>query len=563
MAILRGRAFSKIYKAPYTVQKGYNYQIISGQGLGSALRGFWRLISPTLLNVGKTVGKEALRGTIEVLNQSGGDKPLSSIIKEQTDERIHNLKQKAINKLNTLNSGSNMRQKRQAIKRKASTATSFILVKRRKGKGVSKRKSKRKTKSNRQHIPSNFDVFEESVYQVAVVESDYQEFSPINSIENANIIQVRASPSIDCFTCMNSIILEIDLQITKKDGTKYLSTEQNQPFLINNALFSIFKNVYFSINSVIISDCPDFGYREFIQTTFNYSPDIIDKKLCHTQAMFSKHEHENLKKLFKDSKKIKLFAKLPVFNCEKFLPSNLELEWKFLLNNKKFFLIEGANTESELHLSNFKIHLRRIKTRENINFLLENQLSRGNAIYETKQGSIYSYSIPKNTKALRVHSLYNDIAPTFCVVGLLNTSSYLGEATSSPFKFSATNLKKLSILVNGKNIPTHGYELINKTEETNISKLFYKMYEALDIQNENIICNVSYDSFLTDSFLLPFDLTSLSYGLSNIKNPLTNMMLGFDLLFETETKDPLTLLMYVLRPRRFEISSSRAVNVVY
>lgn len=95
--------FGDLYKTNRYYQRG--------RGLGDALSGIIRFLTPLFLKGTKAVGAEALRSGSEILSNLGS-KPLNELLKDQKDKTITNLTEKAMNKLKRVQTGKGIKRRR-------------------------------------------------------------------------------------------------------------------------------------------------------------------------------------------------------------------------------------------------------------------------------------------------------------------------------------------------------------------------------------------------------------------------------------------------------------------
>jgi len=134
-----------LYRSPYRVQSGRNvYYYSTGNGLGSVLKGVWNFLTPLIKSGSKAFGSELLQGSAEILDNIGGERSFQTLVDEQKKKRINNLRDRAMNKLTNLQSGSALR----GIKSRGQLSDSLIkgIVLGRHGGGKKKSRKNRKKK---------------------------------------------------------------------------------------------------------------------------------------------------------------------------------------------------------------------------------------------------------------------------------------------------------------------------------------------------------------------------------------------------------------------------------
>ena len=140
------------FEATYDNQNGHdpfdncitiNTSTQKGKGVGSLLKGVFRSVLPVVKkggkDVGKAVGKEALRAGVNILDDITHEKPFKESFHNNIRESGKKLKRKAEEKLDKLMSGSGYKTKRRARKQQLTTNSDTANTK-------SKKRSKVKAK---------------------------------------------------------------------------------------------------------------------------------------------------------------------------------------------------------------------------------------------------------------------------------------------------------------------------------------------------------------------------------------------------------------------------------
>lgn len=144
-----------LYKSPYRLQSGRNIYYARGRGLGNVLRGIFQYLAPMLKAGTKAVGQEVLKGSAEVLQNMGGDRSFSSLVKEQKEKTLKNLENRAMAKLEKLQKGNGLRIKRK--KKAEHQAIRGLYVNTPRPKVSPKRKASKKTTRKRLRKSDIFD----------------------------------------------------------------------------------------------------------------------------------------------------------------------------------------------------------------------------------------------------------------------------------------------------------------------------------------------------------------------------------------------------------------------
>lgn len=123
-----------------------------GHGIGSFLGGLFRKILPLLQKGAKTVGKEAAKAGVNIINDMTSHQvPIKTAFKTRFAESANNLKRKAEEKIDKLMTGSGYKRRRIIKKRHSKSKSSKRKVKGTAGK--KKQKHRKKSKKNLKKKP--------------------------------------------------------------------------------------------------------------------------------------------------------------------------------------------------------------------------------------------------------------------------------------------------------------------------------------------------------------------------------------------------------------------------
>lgn len=108
------------------------------------------------------------------------------------------------------------------------------------------------------------------------------------------------------------------------------------------------------------------------------------------------------------------------------------------------------------------------------------------------------------------------------------------------------------------------FKSASKNNERKYARAFNALYASLGICDENISALVDAENFLSDYFFLAQDLTTnQSSALTSLNEPIKMSNIGFNIKFSQNLSTAVTVLLYVLLPRRVEIDLNRNVGVIY
>lgn len=148
------RDFGRYFVSPSYTQQGRSVYTYYGRGRGISdiFRGVYNFLVPLISSGSKAVGKELVKGGIDVLGGlTRGDKSLGELVRDAGKGGIRNLAKMAENKIDGLHAGSGLRIKgmanvRQSLIHGTTVAPGTTVKRRRKSSGrVVKKRTKRRT----------------------------------------------------------------------------------------------------------------------------------------------------------------------------------------------------------------------------------------------------------------------------------------------------------------------------------------------------------------------------------------------------------------------------------
>lgn len=412
-------------------------------------------------------------------------------------------------------------------------------------------------------LPDQLDLFTQKPLMLGVLDNEILECNPLNSLDNAANIDFQSHAFPDRMKDLSHMYLKLKLKLVKTDGKDYAIADTVQPYLASNALHSIFKSAFISLNGVNLQSQENgYNYKEYLETGLNFNVTTLENRLS-TQFFATKDTRGTLAKVSANGKTFDLYGKINLCNVSKLLLPGVSLALRFNLETPDSFIIETTTT-STLKILEAKLMVRHVSIAPELMLSIERQLSSGKmAQYEYTRGQIVSINVPAGISSLNVTNFYNGIRPNLILFMMTTHKAFIGDRSLSPFKFESFNLNTFAFLVNGALKPPNSYNIsMTDTEET-YSQIFSKLYESLGYHNLDRSSIVSQENFKTDYFMIAHDLTAFSTALSDIQDPIQQVSLGVSGKFSSALTEPITCLMYLLLPTKFEISANRNVTLNY
>lgn len=431
-----------------------------------------------------------------------------------------------------------------------------------------------------QCLPSELDIFGPIAVQSGIVDSDEIEYFSVNTLDKASVIEFNIiNASADTYLDLSTVSLFVQLRAVKSDGEKYnertvnsvnLDERKNQPSAVNNMLASLIKSVNVYINNVLVSSCPLYCYKNYIDTILNYGSDAAD-----TQLALGGFFNEDIGEMndFKDdntgakqrrsilynSSVVNLHGKLTadIFSTPRLLLNGLDLKIILTLNSDEFFFHETGT--SKLNILKSSISVKHCKINPNILLAHHKLLNTQNANYSFQRANLRTFTIPTGLQSIQVDNIVNGILPSSLVFGFIENDSYNGKRSTSPYNFKPLGLESFTLYVNGVPLSKHPI-VIEKDGVTKYMHAFRSLYQNLQILSKD--CGpIPYEFFKNGAFLLPINLNPTENGGALCSALLKQGTIKVDLKFYNAITNTLTMLVYMETPAMFTVDQHRNVTL--
>ena len=211
------------------------------------------------------------------------------------------------------------------------------------------------------------------------------------------------------------------------------------------------------------------------------------------------------------------------------------------------------------------LNVRRVKVHSHKMLLIENELSKKNAIIPIKRVDIKSLACSAGMARYQFDNFTTGQLPVRIIMGLVKHSSALGNIRENPFNFKLTDLTEVCLLKNGSpvNIP---YIIGNVSDKCKIPKIAHPYTEIFSTGGcgEVIGCGVTLKDFYNNCALFCFDMSiDQSSADGSFVNPTQYGSLGIRLTFKKETTEAYNIIVLSEFNNTIEIDKLRNVILDY
>ncbi len=434
--------------------------------------------------------------------------------------------------------------------------------------------------------------FEQQPTDLRWTSTEFLPVYPQNSLTHAKTIDFNISG----FTgtgCMkiNDAMLAIKAKLTKADcETKPADGTVIAP--VNNVLHSLISSVSLYLNNTLINNSSDlYHYKSYLFSTLSYGADSKFSFLQgsgyypDTASYFDDPEtntgFQSRSNLFKSDplqnkyhgEEVqfagRLYTDLVTSDCP--VPPGVNVRIVLTLASPDFVLQVPStdNNSYKILITDAVLHMPIAALSPEVYNRFERKLSEKEACIYYRRIEMITKSIPKGTTVYNSETLFAQQAnPCKLIVGLVDTSVYVGNFKSTPYNFKrlwsdATGtsfVESMDLLLNSKTLDG----LCGKATKRDDMLKFLRMQHFLMADNNMSSNNLSYNEFMHGTFLAVFDVsTSGQCGFDHLV-PATRMgSLRLSLEFSSPSKQEITVIMFAEFPSLVKISKRRQISLSY
>jgi hypothetical protein len=244
-------------------------------------------------------------------------------------------------------------------------------------------------------------------------------------------------------------------------------------------------------------------------------------------------------------------------NQSRYLLNSVDMRVKLARHSDAFALMafEDDAKDSQLHLEEAILYVQKVNLSTSTQLALETMLRTHNALYNMQRTELKSFTVAKGDTTFTREHISLGLSPNYAIVGLVSTEAMQGSLRKNPFNFPHYNLKRISMNVDGEQIPSNA---INCDFEHG---LFLEGYQSLlevvgkwRTDNAMMISPLDYvGGFTMYGFQLAPELVDGAFSL--VRN--TNIRL--DVKFSKALPENVTVLVWFSYDSVLEINANREI----
>ena len=397
---------------------------------------------------------------------------------------------------------------------------------------------------------------------------------PINMGINQNIndkyLEFRINQSTGSFIDLSSLVLEMNINITKADNTPLEDTVNLN--LINGVSNTLFKTATVFINDKMVESNPLFNYTSYIKMLKTINNDNLSS-LGKCAYFYNDENTIGISKHYvagtftaagtiegKLSKELKTHGidvcfplLLDISSLEMYLLDGIDIRIRLEMANKSTIINSSNNDISDItfHISKARLWLDRVIPHYNAMLALNQALAIKPIEYIFQKTLHKSYVISAGQSTTMIDNPFGMVIPEKLTMLLINMDNYSGRANLNNLYFEHHNISNIHMTINGSTI----YNINSDFEGNNYTQLYYETLKAIGLDSNHMI---TYDSYKSGRSIFVFNFINEPVGETL---PIeTNASLRINLKFSQNLPSSLIILLFAETTGLLSIDNQRVIN---
>jgi hypothetical protein len=360
------------------------------------------------------------------------------------------------------------------------------------------------------------------------------------------------------------------LKVDKAAAGTNPAVEKSKVAPLSNFIGSMWNQCDIFLNEKLVTSSNNlYSHRAYIEQLLNYGPDTGEKQLS-TQLFYldtaGKHDTNADNKGFNKRQEFingsraceiigPLFTDLT--NQPKYLINNVDVRIKLSRHNDPFCLMgfDGDQKGYNVQIEEAILYVQKVNLDSRVQLAHETVLRKNNAIYNMQRTELKSFTIAAGDTSFTREHISLGLSPKYAIVGLISTQAMQGLLSKNPFNFNHYNLKKISMNVDGEQVPLNAINCDYANE--NYMEGYQSLLDVVGKWKTDQSLMIDREEYAKGYTLYGFQLCPemISGAFNLVKN--TNIRL--DLQFSSRLPENVTVLVWFAYDSVLEINASREV----
>lgn len=407
---------------------------------------------------------------------------------------------------------------------------------------------------------------------VTAIESERKvHYKPAAALTSGNWIDFRIAGTEE-FIDLSSLLLEIEIKITKSDGSalpKEAAAAAAPKNLFdavlpaNNLLSTLFQQVDLYLNNTLVTASTNlYHYRAYLDTLFYQSGEA--KKTYLYSVMWEENEAKR-KSRFKqvyDGKTLKLIGPLhlDLAQQERLLLNLVDVNLRLNLSDPSFvFQVQEDTTERpKFTLIDATLHVLKKKLFPDCEAGILNALGHETVKYFFTHTRLRHRIIDNGSSTFFFDDVFPGTLPRRFIVGLVPAASFNGDFTQDPFKFTSNDLVEVKAFIDSVQSPVPS--LVLDTDNNDFARAYIELFESLYSMHPQTRLSISPADFKSHCCFFGWNLSSENdMDDSDTIGLIRRGHVRLDFRFKKPVEKQLACIIYSHFPQVLQIDSNREV----
>ena len=429
------------------------------------------------------------------------------------------------------------------------------------------------------------DYFMPKQVQTSIVQ-EYDEMVPPNNPINPdqagalNTIEFSMKGAVDLYRDLNNSYLMLQLKVVKSDNS---NLALDAPVSLTNLpLHSLFSNVGLTLCGKEITENDTlYPYRAYLETLLNYDKEVLETR-CEAEgwAKDTAGCMDNLvlvkagsgpepnkgfvarQEMIKGSKPFTLVGRphLDLFHQNLDIPPGCSIVIKFTPSPAGFALMEADTGTSKILLLDAKFFVRTKRLSPELILGHKEMLERADMFFPVNRVMVKRIGVSPGFTHVDIPLLFPAKLPKRIVVGFVKNTASAGKRDENPFNFRHLGITRLSLNVNGQQIPAN--ELTMNFATGDVQRAYLNTLAALGYDNGDRSINIKTKDFAQGYTLFGFKIAPgpIDGNVHSASNTVGSMNLSAH--FAHGLVDNVDLIVFAELPATVEINKLGDVIVV-
>ena len=424
---------------------------------------------------------------------------------------------------------------------------------------------------------SDLDITSSLPTNVAIEDDYVTRVAPVRSLDNHGPLEFFVEPSATDLTHITEHFLKISVCAKRNNkpvkhvkaltdshredpssidfnatGTAAGAPDEDAKLSCNNNLVgSLFSQCSIYFNNVLIENVTDYAFISYLTTLLGYDKDAKTSALEYLVGWYEDKPgafnldtnpafQKRIRYLLLNGRECHLKCKLAlgITHMHRFIPNHISI--KIVLHRKKpefafqFLGLESAKPAGEytLEITRATFEVRRVKVLPSVLQNYEEQLSKELGQFPFKRLQCRAFNLQKDQTDVTLQNMFSGELPSSVLICMVPNSTYNGDLYSNSYNLEHLDLGKAALYANGKEFPTHGYEINMKKHD--YADAYLSLFTGFSQFH-----SITREEFSKGSFMLYFDMDPSG---DELVSSMPNGVVSGKFTFNTELAKTTTLL---------------------